>query len=62
MPTHLITAILLSLSLLGCASRPGVKLPTITPALNPAHAAEIEAFERADAEAMPEPGRELRIG
>jgi len=62
MHTRLIAAVLLTLSLFGCASRPQVKLPTITPALNPAHAAEIEAFERADAEAMPEPGRVLFIG
>ena len=60
--TRLIAATLLGCALLGCASRPERKLPTITPALNPSLEPEIAAFERADAQEMPEPGQVLFIG
>ncbi|MCA9273796.1 MAG: hypothetical protein KDA31_12220 [Phycisphaerales bacterium] len=63
MPTHLITAILLTVTLMGCASRPPAPdLPTVTPALGEWHEGEIEAYERADAQAMPDKGQVLFIG
>ncbi len=63
MLNRLLTALLIGCTLAGCASRTNTPdLPTVTPALGEWHEDEIEAFEQADARAMPEPGQVLFIG